>query len=230
MADGLDGEVHDLLVHNGHLYAGGDLVSEIFTRFGLARIHTGGPWEPLMPNKAYYMFSPLDAMVRILDLELFNNKVYLGGDFLCAQGLEAGTGLAVYNGTPDDVQPLCEFLGPVNSVTVIGAADLVIGGASEPYANIAHLELTLAVPGVGTTGGGLAAWPVPAQDRLTVVDPDADGGVVDVQVIDAEGRIVARTAARGERISVGTQALAPGRYTVRLQQGDRVRFAPFLKE
>lgn len=230
LANGLDGEVHDMLVYDGHLYAGGDLVSEIFTRFGLARIHTGGPWESLMPNKAYYMFSPLDAMVRILDLELFNNKLYLGGDFLCAQGLESGMGLAVYNGTPDDVQPLCEFMGPVNSVAVIGAADMVIGGASEPYANIAHLELELGVPGAGSTSAGPLAWPVPVQDQLTVLDPAADSGPVDVQVIDAEGRLVARSTARGDRITVGTQALVPGRYTVRLQQGDRVRYAPFLKQ
>ncbi|HEX2618333.1 MAG TPA: hypothetical protein VHL57_12370, partial [Flavobacteriales bacterium] len=106
LGDGLNGNVFALLEHDGQLYAGGDCVGEITTYFGLARVaNTTQNWEMLMPNIGNYMFSPLDGVVSILDMVAQDNTIYLGGDFYCSEIMVNGAGVAVFNGTADDVHP-----------------------------------------------------------------------------------------------------------------------------
>jgi hypothetical protein len=115
LADGLNGNVYDLLLHNGQLYAGGDCVSELFIRFGMARLGAGSSaWEPLMPNIQYYINSPLDAMVGIKAMVEFGDRIYFGGDFAINTVMTYGTCVGAFLGDPDAVEVAANFNGPVH--------------------------------------------------------------------------------------------------------------------
>lgn len=230
LADGLDGNVRDLLAHQGQLYAAGDCVSEILTRFGMARIATGaGSWEQLMPNVVNYIYSPLDGMVGINAMlpDPDGTRIHLGGDFYASEIMTQGMGLATFHGTPDAVTVLGEFQGTVNDLDLLGTSELVAGGASPNLFNIATTDLTLAVPGVTRTNA-LSLWPNPAVDVIRI-DGLARSTITRVELIDASGRMVRQVNNIAASRSVDVHDLPAGAYTARILANDHMLSATFIK-
>ena len=231
LGDGLNGGVRDLVLQGTTLYAGGDLLLEMESYFGLARIAVGAnQWEPLMPNLTNYIFSPLDAPARILAMQAREGKIYLAGDMFIAQGMVQGQGLAVFNGTADAVEPMCDFFGPVHDMALLNNNQLVIGGASVPWTNIASLDLSTGIVD-GPTTLTFTVTPNPAVNEITVRLPLALGANTRVRILDAAGRTVAITAQRaGDLLRFNTQALAAGNYQIEATDAKAKAIGRFIKE
>jgi hypothetical protein len=230
LGDGLNGTVRDLLVHQGQLYAAGDCVGEVATYFGLARIATGaGQWTPLMPNIANYMYSPLDGIVGINCMlpDPDGVRIHLGGDFYVAEIMTNGTGLATFHGEPDGVTVLGEFVGPVNDLDLLGTSELVAGGASEYFANIASTDLTLAVPSQASAAH-VNVWPNPATDLLRIEGITAVN-VQRIELLDATGRLVKRFSTMVPGNGIDVRELPAGAYTARILADNKVLSAAFIK-
>ncbi len=230
LAEGLDGNVRDLMVSQGQLYASGDCVSEIYTRFGMARIAAGATaWEQLMPTVENYMYSATDGMVGINAMlpDPDGVRIHLGGDFYAGQGMTFGMGLATYNGTPDAVSVLGEFMGPVNDLELFGTSELVAGGASPNLQNIASTDLTLAVPGT-VADHPIAIWPNPTTDMVRI-DGLSGSVATSVELIDASGRVVRRVGNLPVTNTVDVRDLPDGTYTIRIRMEDRLLSATFIK-
>lgn len=230
MADGLDGAVRDLLAHQGQLYASGDCVSEVQTHFGLARLAADATaWEELMPNLEQYIYSPLDGMVGINAMlpDPDGTRIHLGGDFLTGQGMVMGYGLATFNGAPDAVSVLGEFMGSVQDLELLGSSELVAGGTSFPLAHIASTDLTLGLPG-STPGTTLQVWPNPVTDALRI-DLPASLKVTGIEVADASGRVVRNITNFAQGGTVDTHGLASGAYTLRIRTDKETLSARFVK-
>ncbi len=230
VGDGLNGTVRDLLVHLGQLHAAGDCVGEVATYFGLARIGAGAStWEPLMPNVANYMYSPLDGIVGINAMlpDPDGVRIHLGGNFYAAEMMTNGMGLATFNGEADAVTVLGEFFGPVNDLELFGTSELVAGGASETLLNIASTDLTLSVPSLsGTTL--VSVWPNPTTDQLRIGGLETGANVL-VDVLDATGRIVKRFSGVPVRNTIDVRELPVGGYTLRIITDNKTLSASFMK-
>lgn len=89
----------------------------------------------------------------------------------------------------------------------------------------AILEETLTSVGddaIGTVGAGaLQLWPVPATDHVNV-SLAAFSGAVQLEVIDAYGRVVKRERTSGAVGRLDLEDLAAGRYMLRATQGAQV--------
>lgn len=110
-------------------------------------------------------------------------------------------------------------------------------GAEEAYASDALFvageapataEEAAPDPQAATLG---AAYPNPAQSRVSIPFTLAEAGEVQLEVFDALGRLVARPVAERRDsgrhvIPIGVTDLAPGVYVVRLQAGDVVQQQP----
>ena len=229
LSGGLDGTVRDLLWHDGYLYAAGDLVAEVATYFGLARITVvPGTWEPQLPNVALAFFSPLDGLVGINSMlpDPNGNGIHLGGDFYCAVGMDQGYGLATYHGSPDNITVLGEFMGPVNDLELLGTSELVAGGASEGLLNIASTDLTLGVP--AREGASiLTVWPNPTTDHVRV--EGQTGTITRIDLMDAAGRMVKRLTNVPATSAIDVRDLPAGHYTARILTDNKLLSAPFIK-
>jgi len=230
MGSGLDGTVRDLLFVDGVLFAAGDCVGEVATYFGLARIAAGqSSWTLLMPNVANYFYSPLDGIVGINAMvpDADGTRIHLGGDFYAGVGLVYGSGLATFNGSPDDVAVLGEFLGPVNDLELLGTSELVAGGSSEQLTNIASTDLAMAVPQEETVAH-LFLWPNPAVDRIRI-EGSGPKPMDLLEVLDATGRVVRRLTNVAPTYAVDVSDLPSGGYTVRITADNKVNSTPFVK-
>ncbi|MBL7952026.1 MAG: T9SS type A sorting domain-containing protein [Flavobacteriales bacterium] len=231
VGDGLDGAVHAMLVYNDELYATGDMVSMAGSYFGLARIaHNATTWEQLMPNITNYIFSPLDGLMTGLALAERDGEIYIGGDFNIGEMMLMGSGLAVFHGQPDAVEPYANFMGPVRDIEFHGSDVLVIAGASEAYTNIASADLTT---GLDDNPAKLSftVTPNPVVDLVNVQLPEAMQGTVNVRVLDARGRVVElRVERNGRQVRVNAQGLATGHYTVEASDGTMVAMGKFMKD
>ncbi len=236
LGDGLNGRVFDLLVAQDTLYAGGDCVGELATYFGMARIAPGATaWEPLMPNIANYIFTPLDLLTHINALFEHDGRIYFGGDFLISNMLEYGNSLGVFLGTADLVAPLADMNGPVNDLDLLSSDQLVAGGAftqnaggTVPY--VATTELALAIPLPELLAAQVRLWPNPARDHITV-----DAGVplspsTLIEVVDARGAIILRSAGGGSPTTLDVHGLAIGTYTVRITDAGVIRTTSFVRK
>ncbi|MBX2974270.1 MAG: T9SS type A sorting domain-containing protein, partial [Flavobacteriales bacterium] len=231
VADGLDGTVYDLLILDGALYATGDMVSMMGTSFGLASIIGDvDTWMRLMPNIQHYIApSPVDAPSVARAMVVKDGRIFIAGDINAFQGLTYGTGLVVYNGTPDSVEPYCNFMGPANSIALSGS-QLVLAGASDAFANIIVTELGT---GVNDTPRPLvlAFAPNPVKHQLTVTLPVGMSAPTSIRVTDAAGRIIdvdAQPTSTGMVIDV--LGLATGSYAIELSDGIRTATGRFVKE
>lgn len=230
LGDGLNGNVRDLLVHEDQLYAAGDCVGEVATFFGLARIAISAvEWEPLMPNIANYIYSPLDGMVGINAMlpDPDGVRIHLGGDFYASEGMTTGMGLATFHGEADQVTVLGEFLGPVNDLELLGTSELVAGGASESLLNIASTDLTLSVPSQGTTVT-VSLWPNPTTDQLRI-DGLGTGMMARVELFDATGRMVKRITNMPTSNTIDVRELSAGSYTALITADNKQMTAAFIK-
>lgn len=232
IADGLNGTVYDMLVHDNALYATGDMVSMMGPYFGLARIAGEvGAWEQLMPNIQNYIFSPLDGMMSGRALVERNGEIYIGGEFFIGEMMLMGNGLAVFHGEPDAVEPYCNFMGPVYDIELINGSELVIGGASETfYANIASTDLTT---GITDRPARLSftVSPNPVVDVVTVQLPETMQANVPVRVIDVSGRAVSLPVERnGAQLRFNARGLASGQYHIEAGDGSSIATGKFVKE
>lgn len=230
LADGLNGTVHDVLVHQGALYAAGDCVAEVSIYFGMARIAAGASqWEQLMPNLSNYMFSPLDGMTTINCLLEHEGRIYFGGDFYYAADLmEYGRGIAVFNGLPDDIDPMGDFFGPVYDLELRAGSELVAAGASEPWANVAVLDLAMSMPDLGALALP-GVWPNPVVDQLQVRITGDLSTQARLEVLDAAGKVVLPSLPARSNVSIDTHTLAAGPYALRITDGERSRAVRFVK-
>lgn len=231
VGDGLDGSVHAMLVYDNELYATGDMVSMMGSYFGLARIaHNATTWEQLMPNLTNYIFSPLDGLMTGRALAERDGEIYIGGDFNIGEIMVMGSGLAVFHGEPDAVEPYANFMGPVWDIEFHGNDVLVIAGASEAYANIASADVTT---GINDRPAKLtfAVTPNPAVDMVTVQLPETMQSNTSVRVLDARGRVVDLHVERNDRqIRVNARALAAGQYHIEASDGSAVATGTFVKQ
>lgn len=230
LADGLNGTVRDLLIHQQQLYAAGDCVGEIFTYFGLARIASGAnTWDLLLPNISYHFSSPLDGIVGINAMlpDPDGERIHLGGDFLAQDGLTVGMGLATWTGTVDGVTVLGEFQGAVRDLELFGTSELVAGGSSATLLNIASTDLTLGVP-TQASAAQVNVWPNPTTDQLRI-DGLNNARIAQVELMDAAGRLVKRIANVPTSNTIDVRDLPAGSYTARITMDNKVLSAAFVK-
>ncbi|HPF89148.1 MAG TPA: T9SS type A sorting domain-containing protein [Flavobacteriales bacterium] len=232
IADGLDGDVHDLMVHGNALFATGDMVSMIGTSFGLASIENDlAEWTQLMPNITNYIsVSPVDAPSVARRMVVHQDRIFIAGDIHSYTGLTYGRGVVAYNGAPDDVEPFCDFLGPANDIALVNGNQLVVGGASEFFHNIISTELATSIgPDSGTLE--LRFFPNPTVDRVSITLPTSMGPAKSVRVTDASGRLVgADTRPATGLIELDVRALAAGSYQVEVNDDSRTAIGRFVKQ
>lgn len=229
LGNGLDATVRDLLMVGDVLHAAGDLFINILPTFGLARLQPGTiAWEHLLPNHADYMSGSIgpsyfNAMVQ------HNDDIHLVGNFFTSTMLTIGSNVAVFNGTPDGLDPLAYLELPVHAVTIANNR-LIIGGEFNqllPY--LAAVDLSTSI---GPSAGHLqlSFSPVPTNDVLYIAwsGPMAAGSLV--QVVDAQGRSISMHAERsGERMRMDVSALAPGIYVAQMLVEGRPVTGRFIK-
>lgn len=224
VADGLDGTVHDLMVHDGALYATGMMVAMTGPYFGLASIVADqGTWAPLMPNIMNYIStSPVDAPSVAYAMLVHGGRIYIVGDFHINTPMTYGRGVMAYNGAPDDVEPLCDFMGYGNSIALLGSDQLVVGGASEVLENIISTDLTSAIA-EGPPTRTVAIHPNPAKDMVSITLPGTLPAGTRARLFDATGRAIAvRVERQAEQLRMDVSTLAPGAYTVEVY-GEGIR-------
>lgn len=232
IADGLDGTVHDLLIHDGALYATGTMITMMGPAFGLASIIADvNTWQRLMPNLMDYIApSPVDGPSVGYSMVVHNDRIYVAGDLYIYEGLTFGTGLLAFNGTPDDVEPYCNFMGPAFSIALLGANQLVLAGASEALNNIIATDITSGVKDP-LANLDLSFAPNPTKDVLTIQTPVEMDPVTSVRLTDLSGRMVqveARVTGTGLQLDV--RALASGTYQVLVNDGTRSATGRFVKQ
>lgn len=231
LADGLDAPVHALLDVGGTLYAGGSMYANVAPTFGLARISAAGnTWERLLPNLANYMAIDLWA-AEIHVLAMHEGDLYFGGAFFYHEMMLMGTNIARFTGAPDGVEPLAGIMDGGVRALASYAGDLAMAGAfATPLAHVASVDFTtgledpIAVP-------GLVIAPNPALDAVTLMLPPELGGNAVVRVTDAAGRSVnAVVLARADRLQLDVSALAPGIYSVTVDDHGPARTGRFVKQ
>ncbi len=238
LADGLDAKVNVLLSVGDTLYAGGTILLNITPRFGLARISGGGaPWQPLLPNAASYV-NNAPGPAEVMALAPTGAGLYVGGSFGLYQGTLLGQHLAFFSGTPDDLMPVAVFNNPVHALARnLQGNDLVglyAGGAftENAFDTVPHLAETTISTGMHPMRGapaGLIAYPDPADDRLTVVLDEPAPPNANLDMVDAQGRLVRSQAFSGSHSTLLVAPLAPGTYTLRLSADGWYRSHRFIK-
>lgn len=236
LADGLDGPVFALLDDQGSLYAGGSMYANIVPLFGLARLGTGADtWEQLMPNLTDYAYSGI-APAAIRALLSDGDHIYIGGDFGMTQFMVEGQNLARFQGTPDSFEPLAYFNAPVDALASNPFISDVFGlyAAGEftennndtvPYIAEAILSTGIKSPPEKTA---VSLYPNPAHDRLTVTLV-AISDNTNLELVDAQGRIVMASSIKGISTTLDISALVPGAYMLRIAGNTRVSPQPFIK-
>jgi hypothetical protein len=230
LGDGLNGTVHDLLVSDGTLYAAGDLLNEVSTYFGLARISGDIPtWEPLLPNVASYFSSPLDGLIHINALLEHEGQLFLGGDFYVSSIMTIGAHVAIFNGTADAVEPYAAFSGPVYDLELIGSDRLVACGMISGLGNIATTDLST---GIGVLDAlDLGVFPNPTTDHVTIQLPEAIRTTAPIRITDATGRTVQAPVNRsGPGLRLDVRALAIGTYFIQIGKGTSIVTGRFTKQ
>ncbi len=231
IGDGLDGTVYDLLVLGTELYAGRDMLGEVNTYFGLARFSGDALlWTPLMPNIENYIFSAVDGLTHANALLEHDGRIFIGGSFYVQDGLTFGTGLAVFNGEADQVEPYADFGGPVFDLELIGGNRLVAGGIISFFGNLAATDLTTGIR-ERANSFVIGVYPNPAIDLITLDVPVSVKANASVRIIDATGRTVRTTVQRnGSMVRVDVRTLASGQYHIELNDGQRTATGTFLKQ
>lgn len=229
LGDGLNGSVYDLLVAGDELYAGGDLVGEVATYFGLAKLSGNAlPWVPLLPNLEYYFSSPLGSMAHINAMVEHDGRIFLGGDFTVMSIMTVGNNLAVFNGEADSVEPYAAFSGPVFDLELLGTDQLVACGVIAGLGNIATTDLTTGITIQDLPE--LGVFPNPTTDLVTVQLPRAISSNASLRITDASGRAVSVPLERtGTTLRIDAHALSSGTYFIEVDERGSVVKGRFTK-
>ncbi len=107
---------------------------------------------------------------------------------------------------------------------------VMIGDANGCTAVSAPVQvITTGVEDLGADS--FAVWPSPTREELMVQLPAGAANVVDLSVIDASGRVVLSSGAVSGVLHVlAVQDLAPGTYVLRMDDGESLRTARFVKQ
>lgn len=235
LGDGLDAPVLCMASDGNTLYAGGPLYENIVPRFGLARIGPGeAQWQPLMPNlQGYMQDQPGPDEVRTIIAGI--GPLFIGGSFRMVMTMLDGAGLAQFTGTPDGFIPVADFNAPVNAVAynnnIPDAFGLIAGGEftvnindTVPYLGEALLGMGVRAP---QSQGAVLLGPNPATDVLHVHLGEGIHG--NVQVVDAQGKVVLSFQATRRTATLDVSGLAAGTYLLQVQGGVRTKAVPFIK-
>lgn len=223
LGDGLNGRVNDLLVSGNTLFATGDMRSPTENYFGLARITPeASAWEQLMPNMANYMLTPWAGTDAGHALVEYAGGLYIGGEFTIA-GDVPSRGLAVFHGAPDAVEAFCHFQGPVQALALFNGHELVVGGNSNTYRNLASTDLLTVGVGNGTERSPLMLWPNPASSAVNVRLGGSMASGAQLRVLDMHGRLVRRMyAGQGSDLSINLSGEPAGTYLIEILREGQV--------
>lgn len=234
LGDGLDAPVLCLATDGDTLYAGGRLYENAVPRFGLARFHPGeAQWQLLMPNLQNYVWN-LAGPDEVRAIIAGAGPVIIGGSFHITGVMVEGTGVARFKGTPDAFTPMTAFNAPVNAIAynnnIPDAFGLIAGGEfnmnildTVPYLAEAVIGMGIRAPEVAK----IVLGPNPATDVLHV---DLGEGIHgNVQVVDAQGKVVLSFQATRRTATLDVSGLAAGTYLLQVQGGVRTKAVPFIK-
>lgn len=166
---------------------------------------------------------------------------YASGTVYVMSGATGGAIAQVVSPSPTPGGRFGSWLAPMDKLPGAALPALAIGAYAEagpePGAGVVHVQpvalRTVAAPPPPVPSQSRLGMPTPNPSRthvsvaLTLEAPAA----VEAQIVDVQGRTVARyTVGRleaGEHLlSLGTGSLATGRYTLRVQMGDRAEARP----
>lgn len=232
VGNGLDGNVYDLLNYDDHVYATGDMASMIGYSFGLSRIATGETdWEPLMPNlQEYITVGPTDAPSVGYAMLEHEGRIFIAGMINYYEIMTMGEGLIVYNGSPDDVDAYCYFMGVGRALALRNGGELILAGASDSYHHVISTDISTGIE-VPHAALELSASPNPSNASVRISAPDIVLNGADVIVLDADGRRVSPPLQRQtDALMIDASTLSAGAYTVRIHTDRELATARFVKE
>ena len=184
-----------------------------------------------MPNIMNYISnSPVDGPSVARAMVVHEGRIFIAGDIHAYEMLSMGRGVVVYNGTPDAVEPYCDFQGPAHCIALLGEHQLVVGGDSEPWEYIISTDLAA---GVATREAAptLEVFPNPAQNFVSIAVPHNMAASTTARLTDAHGRTVVLAATRiGGRLRMDISKLASGIYTIEVFGNDAVAQGRLVKE
>lgn len=231
VGNGLNGNVYDLLTYDDHVYATGDMASMLGYSFGLARINsTASDWEQLMPNiQDYIAVGPTDAPSIGYAMLEHEGRIFIAGAINYYEVMTMGDGLIVYNGSPDDVNAYCYFMGVGRSLALLNGGELVLAGASDNYHHVISTDISTGIRESGEVVE-LSTTPNPTTAVVRVSATGMGFANADVLVLDAEGRRVAPALERqAGALLIDASALTTGTYTVRIRSDRELATARFVK-
>lgn len=204
--------------------------------FGLARLGmSASTWEQLMPGLGSYItITAGTTQVRALYSD--GASIYVGGDFEMVLFTSMGKNLARFTGTPDGLEPLAYFNGPVDALAAIpfvSVVGLYAGGefTQNVSDSIPYLAETLLGTGIREAAEihGMAVFPNPASDHLSVTLTHAPTGQALLEVLDVQGRTLLTQPITARTTTVSIAKIAAGAYTLRLIGEGRQLAQPFIK-
>ncbi len=120
--------------------------------------------------------------------------------------------------------------GPVGTVTVV----VNNTGQSNCSSDATELQVSISgtngVPSQEADAHGLSVFPNPGTDHVTLRMAEASVHGARLEVLDAWGRVLRVEPMRSASISLDLGALPPGCYTLRVQDGDRLWHARWVKD
>lgn len=231
VGSGLDGTVYDLLNLDGRIYATGDMASMIGYSFGLASIGASDTdWEQLMPNiQDYISVGPTDAPSIGYAMLEHEGRIFIAGMINYFEIMTMGSGLVVYNGTPDDVEAYCNFMGVGRALAMLSGNELVLAGASESYDNVISTDISTGIGSIPEEIDVLVA-PNPTTELVRISSDAIIFNNADVKVLDASGRRVSPAIERRSgSLVIDASELTDGAYSVRIASATGTTTARFVK-
>jgi len=229
LGNGLDATVRDLLMVGDALHAAGHLFINTLPTFGLARLQPGTTdWEHLLPNHADYMSGGVGPSYFNAMAQQYGN-IHLVGNFFTATMLTIGTNVAVFNGTPDGLEPLAYLDQTANAVTIANNRLLIGGDFSTTLPYLAAVDLATSLREL-EDALHMSLAPVPADNELFITWAGPLTADMLVEVLDAQGRRIPLHMERfGERMRLDVSGLAAGVYVAHLRVEGRTITGRFIK-
>lgn len=227
LGDGLNATVRDLHMHDGQLYASGELIVDSLPTFGLARIAVGAnTWELLLPNHPTYL-TGYNAEAHIGHMTTANGELYLGGAFHLNPMLGTnGQNVAHFWGVDgltalSLVDQRVNTVAPFNNLLVIGGDFTMDAGTPLPF--VASTELFTSTPDLGHTSV-ISLLPDPATDEVVITLDRSPAPGTAIDLIDAKGRVVlGPRPMTTPTMTLDVRSLSAGAYTLRITDASGVR-------
>ncbi|MFN8277335.1 MAG: T9SS type A sorting domain-containing protein [Chitinophagales bacterium] len=229
--------VNDFEVHNNALYAACDAVSGNDT-CALAR-YDNDHWQKVL-GISMGMFDAFSGKA-IYKMKSVNGQLICAGDFMCSAGMTYGNHLMAYSRAPlpgdttlrDITVPLLTTDLAVRDVMAIGnvlyfGGDFVVNSFTDTLQHVGYFALN---PAGITSAAQLAAvrvFPNPATTQITI---ETSNGIslVRLELIGADGALVATQEAKGSAASLSLKDMASGAYKLRVYTDAGIVTKPVIK-